>query len=863
GEGGEGSEGGEGGEGSEGGEGGEGSEGGEGGEAFGGSGNDTIFGSDRDDLIDGGRDDDSLDGNAGDDTIRGGSGNDTIAGGDGIDSIDGGFGNDLIEIDGQDVRRRVGSAGGEARGGRGNDTISGGNGTDFIVGGAGNDELAGSRGSDTISGGAGNDKIAGFLFQFDASTGPGRRIGAVGSVLEGGRGQDTITGGLASDVIDGGSGNDVIEGSQGQDTITGGSGNDIIAVDAFPDEPVEELVEGLAVFDVSNPDAPDLVSNIAFETSGVSDIAVQDNVFASSNPDTEELAIGTFNDSGEATLSETLDIPGGASEVAFAPNGLAVVVGDIGDERDTQTSSLTLVDVSTGNILGSLDFTGDVDGTFDPFGVAISTDSNFAYVSGGFLANEVAVFNIADPSSPSFVTTVETAGSQAFGISLVGDKLLVSSPDLVTSPEGVTTFDGFVTIVDVSDPANPEVDEVVSLAPLGAPVDTSATGIDADAILAAAVSGDFSAAGGPAGGVSVIEAGGEGGEVAGNLELPLNTGSNVVATEDFAFISTTGGLFIVDVSDPDFPSLVSQTPLDSGTTPTDVAVTDNFAFLTVDEGDSGDGGVGGPVVGFEVNTAEVVEGGQVTFTFDVQGELPAEGLTVAIASETGPAALEFDPSILSETPDGFAGPPVVTADNVQFTLTDANASITLTLADDGIPEGTETVNLFIEDGDLYDVDPTNSSIDLFVSDIDGADGGFVFAGNGNDFVLGSNRNDLLSGDAGRDTIDGGAGDDLIMGVTGNDLLTGGKGSDVFIFGNGDGRDTITDFEVGSDSIGLVEGELVFEDLTITQVGSAAQIRVTNTGEVLARLNGVDASALGSDSFTSVPDVSNPDEGFLL
>ncbi|MEM9156590.1 MAG: calcium-binding protein, partial [Cyanobacteria bacterium P01_F01_bin.33] len=281
-------------------------------------------------------------------------------------------------------------------------------------------------------------------------------------------------------------------------------------------------------------------------------------------------------------------------------------------------------------------------------------------------------------------------------------------------------------------------------------------------------------------------------------------------------------------------------------------------------GESGEGSTGGPVVGVVASTTDVLEGESVTFTFDVEGDIPAEGITVSIASNSGAAGLEFDPSILfGEFPEGFAGPPIVTADNVLLTLTAPNPSIDLTLADDGVAEGTEIVNLFLEDGELYDVDPDNSTIDLFVSDIEGADGGIVFAGDGNDSVFGSNRNDLLSGDAGNDTVDAGAGDDLIMGVTGRDNLTGGRGSDVFIYGNGDGTDTITDFEVGTDLIGLVEGELVFEDLTLTQLGSSTQIRVTDSGENLAILNGVDASTLFSDSFIAVPDVSNPDEAFLL
>ncbi|MEM9537588.1 MAG: calcium-binding protein, partial [Cyanobacteria bacterium P01_E01_bin.45] len=334
-----------------------------------------------------------------------------------------------------------------------------------------------------------------------------------------------------------------------------------------------------------------------------------------------------------------------------------------------------------------------------------------------------------------------------------------------------------------------------------------------------------------------------------------------------------------------------------------------------------------PTVGFTASATELVEGDDVTFTFDVDGDIPAEGLTVVLGSTSGAAALEFDPAILGTTPEGFAGPPVVTASNVLLTLTDADASITLTLAEDGLDEGTETVNLFLEDGELYEVDPANGSIDLSVSDeaavtpdiigtggsdtlfgnsgdnvIDARGGSdeiaaragddTVFAGGGGDTVLGNRGNDLifgeggsdflrgqsgddrisggnggdslfgdsgndvLSGDAGNDIIRGGSGDDLLMGVTGNDTLFGGSGADTFVFGNGDGTDTVNGFRVGVDRIGLVEGELSFSDIEISQDGRNTVLGVTSTGETLASLIRVNADALSEDSFVSVPDISD-------
>ena len=97
---------------------------------------------------------------------------------------------------------------------------------------------------------------------------------------------------------------------------------------------------------------------------------------------------------------------------------------------------------------------------------------------------------------------------------LVDDQLFVSNP-IVEGAAPAFTFDGgFVTIVDVSDPADPEVVESVDLDPLGTVVDVSAVEIGEESFRAVAVNADFSDFDGPPGGVSVIEPfeGGEGGE---------------------------------------------------------------------------------------------------------------------------------------------------------------------------------------------------------------------------------------------------------------------------------------------------------------------------------------------------------------
>jgi hypothetical protein len=70
------------------------------------------------------------------------------------------------------------------------------------------------------------------------------------------------------------------------------------------------------------------------------------------------------------------------------------------------------------------------------------------------------------------------------------------------------------------------------------------------------------------------------------------------------------------------------------------------------------------------------------------------------------------------------------------------------------------------------------------------------------------------------------------------------GADTFVLGLGDGTDTIVDFEIGTDLIGLA-GRLEFEDL------SFAGHKISAEGEVLAVLEGVSAVNLTEGDFVLV------------
>ncbi|NJL21871.1 MAG: type I secretion C-terminal target domain-containing protein [Leptolyngbyaceae cyanobacterium SM1_3_5] len=128
-----------------------------------------------------------------------------------------------------------------------------------------------------------------------------------------------------------------------------------------------------------------------------------------------------------------------------------------------------------------------------------------------------------------------------------------------------------------------------------------------------------------------------------------------------------------------------------------------------------------------------------------------------------------------------------------------------------------------------DVHPTTRGHDLFAkafrtaivsgitdnltrSGLDGDDRLITFAGrdtlngrNGNDYLEANGNQDVLLGGNGNDSLLGGDGSDRLTGGAGRDRLTGGAGRDRFLYtGAGEGRDTITDFEVGRDRIDLTD-----------------------------------------------------------
>jgi hypothetical protein len=190
-----------------------------------------------------------------------------------------------------------------------------------------------------------------------------------------------------------------------------------------------------------------------------------------------------------------------------------------------------------------------------------------------------------------------------------------------------------------------------------------------------------------------------------------------------------------------------------------------------------------------------------------------------------------------------------------FALESFDNLLKATGANVNIDNGAFVDNALQDSFDVFNADSTqrrlwNRNTVTFLNDLDNRVRGFndsddvINGQGGDDTLIGLSGDDILRGGEGDDTLRGGQGDDILRGGLGDDRLMGGRGSDLFMLAADGGTDTIFDFAIGTDQIGLANGlslgQLSFRD---------NQIRFED--EVLAVVRGVTTATLGEDSFTEV------------
>ena len=620
---------------------------------------------------------------------------------------------------------------------------------------------------------------------------------------------------------------------------------------------------------------------------------------------------------------------------------------EIDESTDFQFESVPFVPTS-----GAINHTGDI--SFLVGGDALLTIGDFSINYDADRASETTSgFFVADTLDNALGTDILFDISAPGRLIVAGDELTIADADLLLAPElaevlnlndvagadiGDARIDASLLEIETPPPALPVVSLIIepeAVSEEDAPLTTQFRFV---------VEGEI-----PAGGLPILF-GAEGNDLIEILDqLDGSFPQELIGMESLGFFPAQGvvGLNLLQneailtrtiandvIEESDRTFTFKVVPNDEGLVNSNYIVNPETGSASITLTDDNGGPGVGPTVGLSVSSNELDEGEEFTVSFSVDGDIPDAGLTVLVQGNADGVLGEFNLFNADGTPAfttvGIAGVPEVGDDRgggFLATLTNANASITLSVFDDGANEGVETVNFELVNGEVYEVNPDASSVTLTLSDFEivgteepdilvgdddnsslaglgnddiiaggqgndiilGGDGDdilrgsinvsspqgemtddndIIFGGDGSDRIGGKSGNDILSGDAGDDLIYGDDGDDILMGVTGNDILvgdnfSGGSGSDLFVFGNGDGSDTILDFEVGIDRIGLVEGELVFADLTLTQDGNNTLLGTADSGKILAVLNNVQASELDESSFAIVPDVSNPEEALVL
>ncbi|ULQ45279.1 Ig-like domain-containing protein [Flagellatimonas centrodinii] len=735
----------------------------------GGSGNDTIRGGAGNDAIIGGAGVNQLFGEDGNDTLTGGASNDTLDGGAGNDSVDASQGgNDNVALGDGNDYANFGATGLTNNGG---DTVAGGDGTDTV-------ESAHNTPNSITDGAFANFssvEVLNLTGNANSSTtlGANAQAGGIRTVNLNGAGNDVLNaGGFTADLLV----ND--NGGAGNDTITTGSGNDTVVTSLGDDSLV--LNNGDDVVQISG-----------------TDLTFGDSIAAGAGSD----KVIMDNSGGAVTAGVNLNNVTGLERYEFSTNGDRFV----GVDADNNSLTFTGGNVLTVNTI-----------TIDASTLTDVNDSFTVTLDGGQLDADFRFEVFGSATTDTFVKdNVGTNNNILFDAGNGNDRLVIHGDDLgstitmiggggvdaIQQTGGLIDDDGYDNVTGVEQLIAGGVGDRVN-ATLGAQAQAS------------------------------------------GLNTIIGGAQNDVVTFDAAFTTAT----TVDLR---AGATGGNDSINAGMT------TALITFLGQDvDFDANDTLVGGTSTGDEVRISATGGAADLTNSTNVE--------TITILDDVANGA---DTSLLIDTNFGDVN-------GQNFQLIDASA---LDFNEDFVLTATGNIHLDVNSGlgnDTITTNTGNDSIDggggndvinagsgnnvvnggagndsiTVGNGNDSVDGGSgndtIFGGNGLNTLVGNDGNDEITGGVDVDVIDGGTGNDQIFAGRGNnagagDTLTGGAGADTFYYVERadsstslSGRDTITDFQTGSD---VIDFRYVTE--AVAQYGAGALINFSGNAADFATAQG--------------------------
>ncbi|WP_417719039.1 Hint domain-containing protein [Salipiger sp.] len=553
---------------------------------------------------------------------------------------------------------------------------------------------------------------------------------------------------------------------------------------------------------------------------------------------------------------DTLD-GGGGNDVIDGGTGADSLSGGIGNDTVTGGDG---ADTITGGA-GNDSLSGGADGDRFLFGAGWGADT----VAGGGTVTTGSDFDILDFSSVTGTgITVIYSGSEAGTVSGGGNTVSFSDIEGIVATNQADSIDAFHDTIGIHADMGGGNDTIGG----GSGKDTLSGGAGDDTIWGA--DGDDCISGGD--GNDTLQGAGGNDTITGGAGLNSLFGGDgndrfiVTGSDGRAMIF--GGEGATDLDTVQLgPSAVSVTwnGWEYGSfTYAGSATTHNFWEIESFEAGAGDDlfDATGAADGVRISAGD----GQNTITGSAHADsvVTGDGADSIAGGEGDDTIRAFDGDDLIR---GDGGDDLVYGGRGQDTILGGSGADTL-IGD----QGSDTIfggdgNDCIVGGSANDVLHGEAGNDTIIAD---TGSNFLSGGLGNDLLIGSTTDgrDTFDGGEGSDTIEGGVGSNLIIGGSGNDLVTTGGGADTIRFSDGDGYDTITDFDLTDDGAGRSVDRLDLSgvttdgttpvrswDIAVSDDGAGNAVltfpdggRITLLGIAPASLNQTQMTAMGAPCF---------------